>query len=164
MKNLQLIAEQCLKELDFIGIKYGNIVSFEVNSRAKKRWGQCKYTTLTDTYRIQVSNRLLEDYVPEKSVKQVIIHEILHTCKGCLNHGKTWKRYAELVNETYGYDISRTASASALGVNTDQINIKHQFVCKNCGKVINRMRESKFTKNYQHYSCGRCGGDFEKIF
>ena len=164
MKDLQLIASVCMEELDAIGIGYGESIEFKVNSRAKKRWGQCSYSKITDTYTIEISNRLLEDYVPEKSLMQVIIHELLHTCEGCMNHGKTWKRYAELVNETYGYDVSRTDSASGLGVNTEQIGVKHQFKCKCCGQVINRMRESKFTRNYQRYVCGKCGGDFEKIF
>ena len=119
-----------------------------------------------NTYVIQVSNRLLDESVPVQSLKQTIMHELLHTCTGCMNHGKTWKDYADRVNKAYGYDVSRTTSAKSLGVDTENIrkDIKHQFVCKNCGQVINRTRESNFTKNYQHYKCGICNGKFKKVF
>ena len=42
MKDLNKLYCECIKELDSIGVKYGNIVSVVVNTRAKKRWGQCK--------------------------------------------------------------------------------------------------------------------------
>ncbi len=39
MRDLQVVTKECMKELDKIGIKYGNVVKFEVNTRAKSRWG-----------------------------------------------------------------------------------------------------------------------------
>lgn len=40
---------------------------------------------------------------------------------------------------------------------------KFKYACKNCGAVVTRTRECKFTRNYTHYRCGVCGGKFEKI-
>lgn len=42
MRDLTAYAIECMTELDNIGIEYGNIIEFTVNTRAKKRWGQCK--------------------------------------------------------------------------------------------------------------------------
>ena len=42
MKDLKKLANQCMAELDAIGVQYGNVVLWEVNTRAKNRWGQCR--------------------------------------------------------------------------------------------------------------------------
>ena len=43
MKDLKKLANECMAELDAIGVQYGNVISWEVNTRAKNRWGQCRY-------------------------------------------------------------------------------------------------------------------------
>ena len=35
MKDLKKLANQCMAELDAIGVQYGNVISWEVNTRAK---------------------------------------------------------------------------------------------------------------------------------
>lgn len=39
MRELLNYALECMDDLDAIGIKYGNVENFIVNTRAKKRWG-----------------------------------------------------------------------------------------------------------------------------
>lgn len=39
MRNLMIFAIECMDELDSIGIPYGKVLDFSVNTRAKKRWG-----------------------------------------------------------------------------------------------------------------------------
>ena len=39
MKDLKKLANECMAELDEIGIQYGNVISWEVNTRAKKPLG-----------------------------------------------------------------------------------------------------------------------------
>lgn len=164
MKDLQKIAKECIEELNAIGIKQGKILRFEINTRAKKRWGQCRMTP--NGFTINISYRLLGDSVDIMALKNTIMHEILHTCNGCLNHGAEWKRYADKVNRAYGYNIKRCTSAEEKGLERVQTTkiIKHKFVCECCGQVITRQKESNFTKHYNLYKCGRCGGDFKKLF
>lgn len=59
MRNINMIAIECMRELDVIGIKYGNVIKFEVNIRAKKRWGQCR--KVGDNYIININQILLRD-------------------------------------------------------------------------------------------------------
>lgn len=42
MRNLQEYANRCMKQLDAVDIKYGNVLAFEINTRAKNRWGNVK--------------------------------------------------------------------------------------------------------------------------
>ena len=164
MHNINVVVENCCHKLDEIGIEYGKITSVAINTRAKNRWGQCKL--VNGGYSISISDRLMGDSVALIHLETTVIHEILHTCNGCMNHGKTWKNLAEKVNRAYGYNIKRTTSSEEKGiepVHTSYI-IKHKFVCKGCGQVVTRQRESDFTKRYQYYRCGICKGQFERIF
>ena len=160
MRDINKVVENCKRKLDAIGIEYGIIVSVTVNTRAQKRWGQCK--KIGSYYMIDISSRLLSESVELIHLEDTIIHEILHTCRDCMDHGKEWKRLADKVNAAYGYNIKRTASMQEVGI--EPIHAKYKFVCNGCGQVINRMRESKFTRNPNAYKCGICGGKFERVF
>lgn len=166
MKNLMELAYECMAELDAIGIEYAEIIDWQVNTRAKKRWGLCRHCP-DGTYIISISSRLLADNVSSDGAKNTIIHELLHSCRDGRGHGEGWKRLADRVNRAYGYNIKRCSSAEEKGVepieNTPK-EIKHKFICKDCGKVYCRTRESKFTKNWQRYRCGVCHGEFIKEF
>ena len=164
MRNIKVIVENCCHKLDAIGIEYGKITSVTINTRAKTRWGQCKLTN--GCYSISISDRLMEESVDLIHLETTVIHEILHTCNGCMNHGREWKNLAEKVNCAYGYNIKRTTSCEEKGIDpTENITIKHKYVCDCCGQVVTRQRESDFTKRYQLYRCGICKkGHFERIF
>lgn len=158
MKDLNRIYNECYKEVVSCGIQPGNITDVSINTRATTRWGQC--VKKDGHFTINISERLLSDNIPDDGLKNTIIHEILHTCKDCQNHGKEWKKYASIINERYGYKIKRADTAKEKGVSEDDLfaNAKHKFTCTNCGNSIYRQRESKFTRNYTRYRCGICGG------
>lgn len=166
MKDLFEVAEKCMVMLDDLGIEYGYILKWEINTRAKQRWGQCK--RVVGGYTINISSRLLADDVSDKSVEDTVLHELIHTVDGCFNHGEKWKRIASQVNYAYGYNIKRCSSAEEKGIveitEKQPKAIKHQFKCKCCGKVYSRTRESNFTKNWKDYRCGVCNGEFDKLF
>ena len=161
-KDLWVIATECMEELEAINIPLGKILSFEINYRATTRWGQCRRKP-SGWYTINISHRLLADDVDIKALKDTLFHELLHTCDGCMNHGARWKNYADKVNKAYGYNIKRCTSAEEKNIERTEKNIKHKFICKDCGQVITRQRDSKFTKHYDLYRCGKCGGKFEKV-
>lgn len=165
MRDLQQYAEKCKGYLDNIGIEYGNVFEFTVNTRAKCRWGQCKL--VPGGFNININATLLDERNDEEGLINTIIHELLHTCKDCLNHGNRWKFLANKVYRELGYNIKRTNSAAEKGVRaeTEQpAKVKHKFVCQGCGEVYERTRESNFTKNYEKYTCGKCHSHFNKIF
>lgn len=163
MKNLRKMLDEVVEEAEAIGIHPGKIISVTVNYRAKKRWGQCSCTA--GAYSINISSRLLDENVPDKSTKQVIAHEVLHTVPGCFNHGDMWKRYADKMNKAYGYNISRTDSPEELGVkvvNTTS-NYKYQVICDKCKHSYYYTRRSKVVQLIEKSStactCPTCRGN-----
>ena len=77
-----------------------------------------------------------------------------------MRHTGKWKQYAELMNRTYGYNIKRVTEGCEKGVENHKVSemaVKYVFTCGGCGATIYRKRDSKFTRNYRHYGCAKCG-------
>ena len=167
MRDLKKNADECMRELNSLGIRYANSIEFIVNVRAKKRWGQCRRKP-DGTYVISINVELLKEKNDLRGLRDTIIHEILHTCEGCMNHGKKWKRYAERVNKAFGYNISRCASAAEKGVHRDENlevkNIdKYAIRCECCGRTHYSSKLTKTIKHPERYYCGFCGGRMARV-
>ena len=163
MTRLETVLNKCKKQCDALKIPYGNVVQIVPSQRVTRKWGSCRVAMGMNF--ITINKRLLEKDVSENALQDTVMHELLHTCPGCANHGNTWKYYAELVNRAYGYQIKRCTSAEEKGISIPEkkVNIKYRFRCKKCGKIVERQRASAFTRAPEKYRCAVCGGEFEKI-
>ena len=175
MKNLHEMFDTAMEMVQACGIKTGNIVEVTINTRAKKRFGQChrEYDIYKGgyIYSINISSFILADDCDEYAILDTIIHEILHTCYGCMNHGKEWKRLANIVNEEWGMIIGRCGSysdfsprlAKEMEVKRENKKSNYVFQCRECGQKIKRERMSDFVKHPWKYKCGKCDGKFSYI-
>lgn len=151
------LTKEAIEELYAIGIHPGKIMLPPlVNSRAKRRLGCCRAEIQKGEriYYIEISSSLAEK--DDRAVKEVILHELLHTCPDCLNHGKTWKSLAQRVNRVYGFNITATARAEDCGPPA----YRYMIVCRKCGRKIYRMRKSRVVTEPKAYRCS-CGGRLE---
>ena len=133
-----------------------------INTRSKKRLGQCKKRE--NKFIIELSHVFAQ--ADDFAVKQTLAHEILHTVKDCFNHGQTWKHYAAKMNNAYGYNITRTNTCENIGIQIKeqiQQSAKYTIQCKQCKNKIYRERQSKLTKNVNRYRCGKCRGELELL-
>ena len=111
---------------------------------------------------------LLDDSAPIKALKNTIIHEILHTCPGCNNHGINWKQRAEKVRNELGFDIQRCGSADDKGI-PESVYLKYdgepkyKIKCVRCGHIYTRDRMCRLVKYPHNWKCGGCGGSLERI-
>ena len=153
-KNLDSLLSQVISQARSIGIPVSRHIEAQVviNTRARTRFGCCR--TQQGRHTIEVAAVLLEG--EESAVRQVLAHEILHTCPGCANHGVKWKRWAALMSEQFGYDIHRTDSHAALGLE-DSRPVRYLVVCGKCGHSIPRMKRSALVEHPERYRC-KCGG------
>lgn len=167
MRDLMSYAKECMSELDNIGIEYGNIVEFKVNTTAAKRWGQCR--AVPGGYSININIALLDERNDVEGLKNTIIHELLHSCKGGGGHREEWKRLAEKVNRAYGYNIKRCSSADEKGVTEIAIptrktsSTSYYIKCDKCGKIYTRTKRTKVVQHPEFYRCGICNGTLSRI-
>ena len=165
MKDLHKLAYECMSQLDRIGIKYGK-VRFTVNTRAKKRWGQC-IVRGAGVYDINISARLLADHVDNMAAKNTIMHELIHAADGCRSgHRGRWLAIAAAVMKAYPeYDIKRTASNAEKGfdeeyVPSKRLEYKYFYRCLGCGAEAKYKKAGRFIQNPNAYVCIKCRGKF----
>lgn len=128
-----------------------------INRRAVNRLGCCRRQG--GGYVIELAARVAEG--TERSCRETLAHELLHTCVGCQNHGRLWKEYARWMNEAYGYHIKRVAAENT----TEGIQprpFKYVVRCEKCGAELGRYRASPLTRHPERYRC-RCGGRLRRV-
>ena len=107
-----------LKEL---GVPISDSIAPEVRLvGARSFYGQCcprgslkRYEHSEYEFNIEISAFALDN--TEKSLRNTLIHELLHTVPGVSGHTGEWKKWAKYVSERTGYHISRF-----IGDDTDQ--------------------------------------------
>lgn len=155
MLNANELLQKGLRQVKAAGIEPGNInPQVIINTRAKNRFGVCRKTPGKYDYQIELNAQLLE--TDEKKAMNTMVHEILHSAKGCMNHGPTWTRYANIMNRKFGYDISRCSSYEKLGL--ERPKPKYVVRCTGCNAEIHRHRKSKLITHTHQYRCGKCQG------
>lgn len=152
--DVNALLAEVIGETERIGIPVSKHIFPEVtlNTRAVARFGCCIWRE--DFCYIELSARL--PAAGERAVRETLAHEVLHTCRGCRNHGERWKGYAARMNAAYGYHIARTGTWEALGL-ADQKPVHYLLICQNCGLEIPRTRVSNLVRHPERYRC-RCGG------
>lgn len=164
MNNFKQAIKEAENVLDSLGIEYGPIDDIVINSRAKSRWGCCKYNPKTRDFVIEINVVLLSaDYT---ALMNTLIHELLHAHESRIHDGHLgmWKVYAEKVNHYYPeYTIKRCTSAEEKGLTNYRNNsrrnegYKYIIVCDGCGNVDKYRRKSKVVSdilaNPKHSNC-----------
>lgn len=161
-EKLNRTLKEVIKEARELNIPVPNNIKEKVriNGRPKKRFGCCRRENLM--YEIELSRFVLD--CTEKIVRSVIAHEVLHTCRGCYEHGKLWKEYASKMNDAYGYNIKRVSSYEEMGLSKMNTNIEAKYIikCEKCGREYPRQRFTCVMKKINAYRC-TCGGKLTLI-
>lgn len=163
LSSLRLHYLICRQKMYDANIPVGIVSNLSINSRLNSVWGRCRWYKTHSNFDIEISERLMLAG-DSTGIECTIIHELLHTCEGCLNHGKLWKEYASIVSMLYGYPVSRISDAETLGVDIDVLLEQGYYACrcKDCGNIIPKKSLCNFIKHPENYCCG-CGGEFERI-
>ena len=162
MKNLNEYDELCKQILIDCDIPFVDC-PVTASKRMSRAWGNCHWTRRggTESFKIHINHILLDDSVSDKALENTILHELLHTVKGCQDHGAKWSHYADIVNREYGYDIRRTDgdvddAAAKLAKAQVRNSYKYKVFCPSCGAKWLYSRASKTVQHPDWYRCGKC--------
>ena len=158
-------AKGILREVDDFNFENKDYIVEIVN--AKSFWAEIKKFFL-DIYRIKVS-KIFEKIEDEEQAKErlvgCMIHEIIHSQKGCMNHGANFKRWAEKVNRKYPqYKVQRCNSSAEYNIDKSTVGRQHTtrwvLNCNHCNKEFTYMRKPKYLYSFTHGGgqCPTCGG------
>ena len=168
MKDYMATFDYCrgiLRELHipFADGDVNSIVAVEVNPRLRSAVGRCcivkTYFCGERDFKIELNPAVVEDSVPDSELETTLLHELLHTCPDCWNHGKTWSYYAERVNRAYGYNVARLIDCETAEQRRDKIEpYKYKVICKSCGQVVDKRKRIcdvvRYPSLYKHRNCG----------
>lgn len=153
--DLNQMLQNAIKQIESLGITVGKIKPEVALTRATQTFGNCQKNEKDFT--ISLSKYFIDNDSHE--VMETLLHEVLHTINGCMNHGAQWKAAASLVNEAFSYNITRLSSHEMvlLKDNTSAPHNKYAIVCESCGATEYRQRKCKIVTSPKTFSCP-CGG------
>lgn len=150
MKDLNRLYVECVNEMLSIGMDISDrIIRVSVNKRLSRALGRCIVSGRA--YAIEVQPCMLADDVDERTTKNTIMHELIHTCPGAFNHGPEFQRRARRVNSLLGYSVSTTTDVGVLehaGVQLKKPTYRYACVCTACGKTTSRYQ--RWTSKLEH--------------
>lgn len=125
-----------------------------LNNRNKNTLGRCTRNIDNTKFIISLNPKLKN--MSEQLIKDVLAHEIIHTVKGCFNHGYNFKTYMYYTNKNCkGYNVEVKTNNEEW---TNNQKHKYKLTCTKCGKVFYRDRIIKKYFKMGLYS-HNCGGD-----
>lgn len=189
--KLKRIYNQCLDDLKYLEIDVLNRkedfgeIDINISKRNNKRYGCCKQEEPDLNYKhiekkgyrkiikyekfnkhhIEISKWVLE--LKDDIIKDTIMHEIIHCFPYCNNHGEKFKKYATIINQSLGYNISRVGNREEDCIKSGIDNIKnkeefnYKITCSKCGQEFYRKRLKKDL--IKKYRCGICNGKLEIV-
>lgn len=126
MKNLEKLYQNCCEMCGNLSIPYAKDTPISWNGRITKKWGYSRKHS-DGTFSISISSALRESDIPDNALISVILHELLHTCPGCFDHGKQWKKYGKMIKDAYGIKIRTTSDAYDMGIPQ-----RYYIKCRRC--------------------------------
>lgn len=122
-----------------------------INNRYRKTLAMCSYKN--GKYIISINKHILGS--DTMVLEEIILHELIHTINGCFNHSPKFKKYCEILNKEYGYN---------LGTHTDEDKLIYDntikrivYCCPGCNRQF-----SMFKSTNKHYQCPFCYSILEK--
>lgn len=167
--NLYLLLQEVQQELINLGYYEisDNYYSLELNNRYTRTLGTCEKISSVD-YKISLNSKMLA-YNTEMDIKNTLMHELIHSIKGCMNHGKKFQLIATEVNRKYSeYNIGTHATkTNYTNIYRKELkkhrNYKYLVKCQNCNEEWRFKRETELTKTLkqdplsQRFRCPYCG-------
>lgn len=158
--NLEALRDEVLRDLRSAGLQPASGSTINWNSRFTRRAGTCKAVRRSGvSYSIEISSLLKGK---DRALKDVICHELIHTCPCCFNHAEGFQQAAALMT-LKGYDVHTIFSAEK--AEAEQIEFaprkpqpyKYAAVCESCGRMYKRKRICDVIRHPENYRC-ECGG------
>lgn len=168
MRNLQEIYKECVQECKdaYIPIRDDKVISIEVENKDEVGYyGACDITHSDNNliFNIYINSLFLDEDCPLIELKDTIIHELIHTCPRCGIHGKTWMKYAKIMNEKYGYELTTSKDNDEI-FHKDK-PILHKYVCPKCESIANfRTEHPECDEPNTYVICPFCRSHYKKIF
>ena len=155
---------ECKKLIESLGYPMGvRFYDVEISNKMTKALGSASYCGEGD-YQIKISRLLLDNCDPDE-VHNTIMHEVIHTVDGCMNHGWLWQRIAYDVNRHYQFSkLQRLSGNTEFGeaakqAKRERASTIYKVTCDGCHKSWEFYRHTSKVKAIERNraTCRLCG-------
>lgn len=110
MNKLNLLLNNVINDATHLGIPVSDKIEpiIYIDEKRYDRVAACYKYPFPLKYEIHLSKDTLR--TSEKEIKNIIAHEVLHTCFLSMNHDVPWKIYQKRMNDQLGYNIKKKYS------------------------------------------------------
>ena len=156
------LLNECIEECKSAGVPLCRILPSVKISRSTTKFGS--YDTKTGQVFVSEIIFKLSEYV----IKNVMIHELIHSVPGAANHGKTFKRWADIMNSR-GWiiephsDLRRLAELSGKRMEDLALPETVFIACRICGDYVLKKENSATLRFTGRHRCGKCDGGLDVI-
>ena len=165
LKNLEEIYKTCIQECKNVNIpiRDDKVIKIEFTKEyAQESRGFCIMDNDRNTFSIFINSIYQEKDCPIEELNEIIIHELIQTCPLCQSHGKTWMKYARIMNDKYGYELTTSKDYDAVFHKTWPI--LHKYICKKCGSIFNlRVENETYFSKTECFGCPFCQSEYYEI-
>lgn len=105
MINIDKLLKDVIRDANGIGIPISDKIEpiIYIDNKRYDRVAACYKYPFPQKYEIHLSHDTLRS--TESEIKNIIAHEVLHTCFLSMDHDYPWKMYKNLMNDKLGYSI-----------------------------------------------------------
>ena len=94
---------EVMEDFQRLKIRFGPVSSLTI-TRARKSAGVCKRTRTGSSFEYVIGFSKYYLGLEDQEAKNILAHELIHTVRGCYNHGANFKQRAEKLNRA-GYNV-----------------------------------------------------------
>lgn len=105
MTDFNKLLKDVMSDAGSLGIPISDkiIPTIYIDKKRYDRVAACYKYPFPQKYEIHLSHDTLR--ASESEIKNIIAHEVLHTCFLSMDHEYPWKMYKNLMNDKLGYNI-----------------------------------------------------------
>jgi hypothetical protein len=105
MNDLNKLLQNVISDAMKLGIPVSNAIepNLCIDEKRYDRVAACYKYSFPTKYEIHLSRDTLR--AKEMEIKNIIAHEVLHTCFLSMDHDMPWRLYQRMMNEQLGYNI-----------------------------------------------------------
>lgn len=168
--------EHCERLLERLNIQTTMVSDVFVLDDIEDCWGLCHEIEKGKEYQISINISLIDlafqniaifgkETFQCKALIETIMHELLHTIRGCFDHGKKWHYFVNKVNQAYKLDIKVADTFFEKDVRKEVYFAGYNYIleCSNCHLDWRYKTRCKRYREYENYRCPNCGSKIIQI-
>lgn len=146
--------------LNSLCIPYKNVPIFTKKMKYNERG--FTYREEGEVTKIEINKTLLHHKIEEKTLINTLLHEFVHTCYGCFNHGEQWQKYVVKINGI-GFNITQDSTEQLeLFARLSGVTPIYKAICSNNAEHIFLFFSEKEIVNIENCVCGYHKNNGEK--